>query len=290
MPVIASPLALQALLVLAQRGPEGATLREVARSAGVRDSSAQHALAVLVEDSVVRAEGRGRQRRYRLNASDLSSDLLRLARHYLPREQILATLVRADPGVEFAGLEDGRLMVVFSERATAEQRLRCLEAIRLLGPQLAVEQLQHDDLVRRLFDEPELRERAARSKILVGSIPRSFPDRLRLGGRARARPLGRPHPSLRLPSRRALRRLAERFGLAELRLFGSAVRSDFAPDSDVDVVARPAPGTRLGLSDLVALEHELEEIFDRDVDVLTPDSLSPRLRERIDREGVVVHG
>lgn len=69
--------------------------------------------------------------------------------------------------------------------------------------------------------------------------------------------------------------MSQRFGLGQIGLFGSAVRSDFRPDSDVDVLIRQRPGRGLRSSELIALEDELERAFERDVDVVTEnDSMS----------------
>jgi len=100
------------------------------------------------------------------------------------------------------------------------------------------------------------------------------------------RRLGRAHPSLRRPSKRFLSRLARRHGIQSLLLFGSAVRSDFRPDSDVDVLVGFRPGTRPTLGSLADLENELEEALDRDVDVVRAESLGPELRGRVMADSV----
>jgi len=57
--------------------------------------------------------------------------------------------------------------------------------------------------------------------------------------------------------------------IAEFCVFGSVLRDDFGPDSDVDVMVSFAPGVRIGLRELCALERDLKEIFGRDVDLVT---------------------
>ena len=61
----------------------------------------------------------------------------------------------------------------------------------------------------------------------------------------------------------------ERWGVTELALFGSAVRDDFGPDSDVDVLVSFDPVARHTLLDMVRMEDELSGLFDRDVDLVT---------------------
>ena len=61
----------------------------------------------------------------------------------------------------------------------------------------------------------------------------------------------------------------ERWGIAELALFGSVVRDDFGPDSDVDVLVSFNPVARHTLLDMVRMEDELSGLFGRNVDLVT---------------------
>ena len=61
----------------------------------------------------------------------------------------------------------------------------------------------------------------------------------------------------------------ERWNIIEFSRFGSVLRDDFRPDSDVDVLVTFAPNARWGLLDLIAMEDELSAIFGRKVDLLT---------------------
>lgn len=79
-------------------------------------------------------------------------------------------------------------------------------------------------------------------------------------------------------------RLARAHGARKLRLFGSAARGDDRPDSDVDLLVEMEPGR--SLVDHVALKQDLEVLLGRDVDVVTEQSLHPRLRDRVLREAV----
>ena len=56
--------------------------------------------------------------------------------------------------------------------------------------------------------------------------------------------------------------------IRELALFGSALRSDFRPDSDVDMLVEFEPGQEPGLMELVAMENELSEILGRKADMV----------------------
>ena len=61
----------------------------------------------------------------------------------------------------------------------------------------------------------------------------------------------------------------ERWRVSELALFGSVVRDDFGPESDVDVLVSFGSGARHTLFDIVRMEEELSEVFGRKVDLVT---------------------
>ena len=60
----------------------------------------------------------------------------------------------------------------------------------------------------------------------------------------------------------------QRWQVAELAIFGSALRQDFGAESDVDILIAFPKATRRGLFDLVRMQKELESIFGRDVDLV----------------------
>ena len=68
-----------------------------------------------------------------------------------------------------------------------------------------------------------------------------------------------------------LERIAEfcrRWAIRRLEVFGSALRDDFRPDSDVDLVATYAPEAHWSLLDRVRMKQELEGMLGREVDLL----------------------
>lgn len=67
--------------------------------------------------------------------------------------------------------------------------------------------------------------------------------------------------------------IAERWKVTRLELFGSVLRDDFRPDSDVDVLVTFAPDARIGLLGLVELQDELATLFGRQVDVIERTSM-----------------
>lgn len=67
--------------------------------------------------------------------------------------------------------------------------------------------------------------------------------------------------------------LCSRKQITEFALFGSILRDDFRPDSDIDVLVTFAPHARKGLLTLAKIKYELEDLFGREVDILTKKSL-----------------
>ena len=59
-----------------------------------------------------------------------------------------------------------------------------------------------------------------------------------------------------------------RWRIVELALFGSVLRDDFRPESDVDVLVKFAPDSQYGLFDLVHMQDELSELLRRNVDLV----------------------
>ena len=71
-------------------------------------------------------------------------------------------------------------------------------------------------------------------------------------------------------------------GIQRLSIFGSALRADFGPESDVDVLVEFAPGRTLGLLGIAGLEIELSTLFGgRKIDLRTPEDLSRYFRQEV---------
>ncbi|WP_324718070.1 nucleotidyltransferase family protein [Carboxydochorda subterranea] len=79
----------------------------------------------------------------------------------------------------------------------------------------------------------------------------------------------------------AIARFCQKHDIQELSLFGSVLREDFRSDSDVDVLVQFNPGVRTGLLEYCRILEELETLLGRKVDLVTPDGLSPYLKDRI---------
>ena len=62
--------------------------------------------------------------------------------------------------------------------------------------------------------------------------------------------------------------LCDRWQITEFALFGSVLRDDFRPDSDIDVLVSFAPTAQRGLTETLQIRDELEALFGRPVDLL----------------------
>ena len=86
-------------------------------------------------------------------------------------------------------------------------------------------------------------------------------------------------------------RLAEfcrRHHVRTLAFFGSVLRDDFGPDSDVDVLVEFEPGHTPGLA-FFGMESELVRLLGREVDLNTPGFLSHYFRDQVLRDAEVIY-
>lgn len=70
----------------------------------------------------------------------------------------------------------------------------------------------------------------------------------------------------------AIIEFCDRWKIEELYLFGSVLRDDFHIDSDIDVMVKFSPDARWGF-EFASVKRELEELFERKVDLLTKASV-----------------
>lgn len=78
-----------------------------------------------------------------------------------------------------------------------------------------------------------------------------------------------------------LRPLCRRHHIARLSLFGSVLREDFGPDSDIDVLVEFEAGHVPGYLRLAGIALELDDIIGREIDLQTPNSLSHLFRDEV---------
>lgn len=83
-------------------------------------------------------------------------------------------------------------------------------------------------------------------------------------------------------SRDALAAFCREHGIRRLAIFGSALRKDFRPESDIDVLVEFEPDRTPGLLGVARMELELSELFSgRKVDLRTPEDLSRYFRQDV---------
>ncbi len=96
---------------------------------------------------------------------------------------------------------------------------------------------------------------------------------------------GRP---LEIP-RDALGALCRRYGVRELRLFGSAARGELGPESDVDLLVSFDANAAVGFFALARLQRELGALLGRDVDLVPEAGLKPLVRSEVVAQARVLY-
>lgn len=86
-----------------------------------------------------------------------------------------------------------------------------------------------------------------------------------------------------------LRAFCAEHRIRSLKIFGSALRDDFTPESDIDLLVEFEPGTKVGLFRFNAIERALSEFFGRKTDLNTPDSLSKYFRDEVLKEAKTLY-
>src|SRR3989339_2156578 len=79
-------------------------------------------------------------------------------------------------------------------------------------------------------------------------------------------------PKINIPKAK-IEDLCRRWKIKEFALFGSVLREDFRPDSDIDVLVSFAPDGGITFDNRVEMLDELAEIFGREVDLVAKDAI-----------------
>jgi uncharacterized protein len=74
-------------------------------------------------------------------------------------------------------------------------------------------------------------------------------------------------PAIDLPMDK-IAEFCHKWQVTEFALFGSVLRDDFRPDSDIDVLISFSPTAKRGLTETLQMRDELKDIFGRDVDLI----------------------
>ncbi len=93
------------------------------------------------------------------------------------------------------------------------------------------------------------------------------------------------NPNISVPMAR-LAEYCRANGIARLDVFGSALRADFGPESDIDLLVEFEPGRTPGLFDFGRIEQEFSEIFGRKVDLISRSGVE-RSRNYIRRAAIL---
>ncbi|HIJ64425.1 MAG TPA: nucleotidyltransferase [Candidatus Hydrogenedentes bacterium] len=86
--------------------------------------------------------------------------------------------------------------------------------------------------------------------------------------------------------REEIEAFCRRWEIVELAFFGSVLRDDFGPDSDVDILVRFRPEARHTLFDMVTMEEDLKEILGREADLIERTAIE-RSRNYIRRDAIL---
>ena len=93
----------------------------------------------------------------------------------------------------------------------------------------------------------------------------------------------------RIPRKR-IAEFCKRWSITEFAVFGSVLRDDFRPDSDVDVLVSIDPKAHIGLFEIAEMQIELENMFKRSVDLVEKEGLvNPYRRSEILSTAQVVY-
>ena len=87
----------------------------------------------------------------------------------------------------------------------------------------------------------------------------------------------------------SLAEVCRRYGVKELSLFGSAVRGEMRPESDIDIMVEFEAGVRVGLIKFESLVEELESLAGRRVDLVTKRGLKPWIRPNVLEDAQVIY-
>ena len=93
---------------------------------------------------------------------------------------------------------------------------------------------------------------------------------------------------LKIFNNNQLHNLLEKNDVTVLSLFGSSVRDEENKESDIDLLVKF--GKSKSLLTFVRLERELSELLGKKVDLVTENSISPYLKERIAKDARIVYG
>jgi predicted nucleotidyltransferase len=87
----------------------------------------------------------------------------------------------------------------------------------------------------------------------------------------------------------AIQALCRRYRVHELSVFGSVLRADFGPQSDIDFLVEFEPDAEVGFLEFASLQNALSDLLHRKVDLVPKAGLKPVIREEVLASAQVVH-
>ena len=95
--------------------------------------------------------------------------------------------------------------------------------------------------------------------------------------------------TIHIPTNRSrIEAFCKKWKISRLAFFGSVMRDDFRPDSDVDVMVAFKPDSKWSLFDIMDMKFELEKMFDRDVDIVEEGTIKNPYKRRSINENLEV--
>lgn len=93
-----------------------------------------------------------------------------------------------------------------------------------------------------------------------------------------------------LDRKREVEKLCRENGIEFLGVFGSTVRGENRPDSDVDLLVRFKPATKIGFFEWVDIERRFSERLGKKTDLVIQDALKPLIKDRVYSDLRVIYG
>ncbi len=87
-------------------------------------------------------------------------------------------------------------------------------------------------------------------------------------------------PQIELPTNE-IAQVCRKYYVHELALFGSVLRDDFKPSSDIDLLVDFFPDAQIGFMAFSRMQRELTELLHRPVDLVSKNGLKPQIRQNI---------
>ncbi len=90
-------------------------------------------------------------------------------------------------------------------------------------------------------------------------------------------------------SKQKIVELCRKYQISELSIFGSQVRGDFSATSDFDFLVEFAPEVKVSFFELSRIQSELEELVQREVDLVPKNGLKPLIRQTVLEEAEIIY-